>query len=142
MNRLEPWTLLSRWHRDLGQVMGNGDGEGGASIAWTPLVDVREEPDRFIVEADVPGVTTADIEISAEKGVLTIRGQRRPRSGDGGDPGFARIERPIGTFMRRFSLPENAQADAIKARLVNGVLEVGIPKQPELAARRINVESA
>jgi len=131
--RCEPWTALSRLHRQL-------DAASTANVAWVPAVDVHEEQDRFVVRADLPGVEQKDIEITAEDGVLTIRGERRSERRENGH-GYERIERTSGSFLRRFTLPETAQADAIKAKHVNGVLEVSIPKQPKVEPRKINIEA-
>lgn len=137
----QPWNLMSPWYRDfdpmVGQPLGVSEPVLGNNAAWAPSVDVREENDRFVVEADLPGVEAKDIEVSAEPGVLTIRGERRTEQRG---EGYERTERVVGTFMRRFTLPETAQADAIKARYVNGVLEVAIPKQKKVEATRIAVE--
>ena len=91
--------------------------------------------------ADVPGVEGKDIEITADKGVLTIRGERRSEK-KAASEGFERVERATGTFLRRFTLPESADAEAIKATHVNGVLEVSIPKRPQEQPRKISVQAA
>ena len=140
--RYEPWALLSRFQRQFERGVGeSADGADSASVSWIPHVDVREEAERFVVAADVPGVEGKDIEVTADKGVLTIRGERRPQSKTSAD-GFERFERATGTFLRRFTLPESADAEAIKARHVNGVLEVTIPKRPQEQPRRISVQAA
>src|SRR5207245_7143432 len=124
--RYEPWALLSRFQRQFERAVGeSGDGAGAASVSWIPHVDVREEAVRFVVAADLPGVEGKDIEITADKGVLTIRGERRSEKKAEGE-GY---ERASGTFLRRFTLPESADAEAIKATHANGVLEVSIAKR-------------
>jgi HSP20 family protein len=140
--RYEPWALLSRFQRQFERAVGeSAEGAGAANVSWIPHVDVREEAERFVVAADLPGVEGKDIEVTADKGVLTIRGERRSESKTSAD-GFERVERATGTFLRRFSLPESADAEAIKARHVNGVLEVSIPKRPQEQPRRISVQAA
>jgi HSP20 family protein len=79
-----------------------------------------------------------DIEVTAEDGTLTIRGERRARE-DAKSDGFEHIERFTGAFLRRFTLPESAHAEGIKARCADGVLEIEIPKQPRVEAKRIAV---
>jgi HSP20 family protein len=133
----EPWGLLSRLNRDIDGLF---QGAPSTAVAYIPAVDVREEADRFVVEADLPGVAPADIDVSAEKGVLTIRGERKTEKREQ-STGYERLERVSGSFARRFALPENVQADAIKARFNHGVLEVSIPKQPVVAAKRVQVET-
>lgn len=144
LTRYEPWTAMSRLHQQLDQLFGDTFGTPAAAsasnVAWVPAVDVHEEQDRFVVRADLPGVEQKDIEITAEDGILTIRGERRSERRES-DSGYERIERTSGTFLRRFTLPETAQADAIKAKHVNGVLEVSIPKQPKIEPRRIKIDA-
>ena len=135
--RYEPWALFGRLNRQLDQAFG----DTSASVSWIPHVDVREEAERFVVTADLPGVEGKDIEITADKGVLTVRGERRSEKKDSGE-GYERFERASGTFLRRFTLPESADAEAIKATHVNGVLELSIPKRPQAQPRRINVQAA
>jgi HSP20 family protein len=110
-------------------------------LAWIPSVDVYEEKDRYVVRADLPGVDPKDIDLSAADGVLTVRGERRAPGSDAQQT-FERRERVSGSFLRRFTLPEDANADAISAHYANGVLEVGIAKQAKPEPRRITVEAA
>jgi HSP20 family protein len=138
----EPWALVSRFQRHFDRTQTqNADGSESASVSWIPSVDIHEEAERFLVVADVPGVDGKDIEITAEKGVLTVRGERRSESKANAD-GYNRVERASGTFLRRFTLPETADAEAIKASHVNGVLEISIPKRPQEQPRRINIQAA
>jgi HSP20 family protein len=137
--RYEPWTFVSRLQRHLDRAL--GEVADSASVSWIPHVDIHEEADRFVVVADVPGVDGKDIEVTADKGVLTIKGERRSEK-KSSDDGYERVERAFGTFLRRFTLPESAEAEAIKATHNNGVLEVSIPKRPQEQPRRIAVQAA
>jgi HSP20 family protein len=141
--RFEPWRLMGHLDREFDHLFAdaqaNSAGAGPASAAWAPAVDVHEEPERFTVHADLPGVLPADIQVTADKGVLTIRGARRIEKREN-KKGYERLERIEGDFLRRFTLPEDARAEEITARHVNGVLEVVIPKQPVVEPRRVNVE--
>ena len=105
---------------------------------WVPRVDVKEEGDRFVLYADLPGIDPNDIEVSMDKGLLTIRGERSSETSEQTDR-FSRIERRYGTFHRRFALPDSADPEGIQARGRHGVLEITIPKRPESAPRRIQV---
>ncbi|MEJ0006525.1 MAG: Hsp20/alpha crystallin family protein [Steroidobacteraceae bacterium] len=115
--------------------------EAARNVAWIPSVDVHEETERYVVRADLPGVSPDDIEITADAGVLTIKGERKA-SAEKAENSYQRVERVAGNFVRRFTLPEAAQTDAIKATHVNGVLELSIPKQAKPEVRRIKVEAA
>lgn len=142
--RYEPWGFVNRFHRDFAaRFFGDSDASApaNAAVAWLPSVDVREEANRFVVQVDLPGVENKDIEITAEKGVLTIKGERKSESKKT-DAGYERVERVAGTFLRRFTLPETAQADGITAKQANGVLEVSIPKRAQVQPKRIEVQAA
>lgn len=149
VTRFEPWSLVNRLHRDLGlldQIAGRGFGFGNANgeqtvADWVPAIDILEEKERFVLRADLPGVNAEDIDISMDKGLLTISGERREEKNENAE-GLHRVERATGKFYRRFSLPETVNSDGISAKSVNGILEVSIPKQPQVQARRIAVEAA
>jgi HSP20 family protein len=108
---------------------------------WVPAVDIVEEKDRYVLRADVPGVKPENIDVNMENGVLTVSGERHHESTEAAE-GMRRVERVSGKFYRRFNLPDTADAEEISAKSANGILEVRIPKQPEVQARRITVESA
>ena len=137
--RYEPWALVGRLQRQLDRAL--GDVADSATISWIPHVDVHEEAERFVVAADLPGVDGKNIEITADKGVLTIKGERHSEKKSSKD-GYERVERASGTFLRRFTLPESVDAEAIKASHVNGVLEISIPKRPTEQPRRITIQAA
>lgn len=109
-----------------------------ADAQWSPQVDIREEADRFVIRADLPGIDPQEIEVQMDKGVLSIQGERKPDVATEGAH-YTRIERRSGGFNRRFMLPDSADADAIVASGRNGVLEISIPKKPETTPRRIRV---
>ena len=119
-----------------------GDNETDSSSVvtsqWVPRVDIKEEANRFVIFADLPGVDPAGIEIDMDKGVLSIKGERKVADKAEGER-WSRNERAHGVFYRRFALPDSADADGIKASGKHGVLEVSIPKRAEVAPRRINV---
>ena len=137
--RYEPWTFVSRLQRQLDRAL--GEVANDATVSWIPHGDVHEEAERFVVAADLPGVEKKDIEITAEKGVLTIKGERRSEKKSSTD-GYESVERASGAFLRRFTLPESVDAEAIKATHENGVLEISIPKRPTEQPRRISVQAA
>jgi len=134
--RFEPWPYVDVLNRDQLRVPRR---EGVTD--WVPAVDIIEEKGRFLLRADVPGVAAADIEVSMDAGVLTVSGVRQAEE-KGEDDGIQRAERSSGRFQRRFTLPETVDTDRIAAKSNNGILEVSIPKLPEVQARRITVEAA
>lgn len=136
----DPWVLLDQIRNEVGRLA-PGDGETGSNIAtsdWAPTVDILEHEDRYVLLADIPGVEPGEIEINMENGCLSIRGERPLQDED--RKAYKRIERPRGTFYRRFSMPDSADAGRISARSRNGVLEVTIPKHEKLQPRRIAIE--
>ncbi len=142
--RFEPWTFVDLLRRDLDRLADprRAAGNDHDSVAdWIPAVDIFEEKDRYVVRADVPGVEPEDINVSMDNGVLNLAGERRaePRAENAS---AQRIERAAGRFFRHFTLPESTDAEGITARYSNGILEVAIPKLPEVQARRITVEAA
>ena len=142
--RFEPWSVFDQLHRNLGRPVLRPlpkPSKDGVRFDWIPAVDIVEHRDRFVVHADVPGVNPAAIDVNMEDGVLSIAGERLTDDHDDIE-GVQRIERKSGRFERRFTLPETSDADGITARCANGILEISIPKQPELQPRRITVEAA
>ena len=134
--RFEPWPYVDLLQRDLRQQSARK-----ATAEWVPAVDIIEEKDRFLLHADVPGVNPEDVEISLEEGVLAVSGVRNAEVlGENTD--VRRTERLTGRFSRRFTLPETTDADRVTAKIRNGILEVVIPKLPEVQPRRITVEAA
>jgi HSP20 family protein len=144
LSRYEPWNMIERLHRQVDQLFGDSVGTAEANgegiVAWVPAVDIHEEPDKFVIRADLPGVESKNISVTAEKGVLTLTGHRQSQQREQ-TKGFARLERAEGSFLRRFTLPENAKTDEISARHTNGVLEVLIPKQQAPEPKRVAVET-
>ena len=141
--RFEPWNYLDLLHRDLDRLVGDRrrSSDDDSVADWTPAVDIIEEKERFVLRADVPGVRPDDIDVSMDNGILSVSGERHPIARDE-ESGVQRIERATGRFLRRFTLPETANAEAITAKCADGILEVRIPKAPEVQARRISVEAA
>ncbi len=144
LTRFEPWSVVDLMHRDLNRIARQrfGQSKDDNPVAdWVPAVDIIEEKSRFLLRADVPGVSAGDIDVSMDAGVLTVSGERQADERNE-DDGVRRTERSTGRFFRRFSLPDTADAESITARSQNGILEVAIPKMPAVLARRIAVEAA
>lgn len=142
--RYEPVQVLRRFQDEMNRFFddsaptGNADYSRVATSEWAPAVDIKEEQDRYVITADVPGVETKDIDITMENGVLSIKGERSARNNEQRE-GYKRIERASGSFYRRFSMPDSVDPDGISASSSNGVLEVAIPKKQAVQPRRIAV---
>lgn len=142
--RYDPWTLMSQLQNEMSRALDRryADAPDSGSVAtsdWAPPVDIREERDRFVILADVPGVDAAKIDVHMENGILTIKGERSDDTAEHKN-GYKRMERPRGTFYRRFTLPETADSERVSATSRNGVLQVTIPKQERVQPRKIVVE--
>ncbi len=137
----EPWSLVNRLQRDIDRLFGAPQTTAADTGAWLPPVDIHEEENRFVLNVDLPGVDPKAVEITSDKGVLTIRGQREDSRREARE-GFRRIERINGEFQRRFSLPDSADVQNIQAKAINGVLEVTIPKLAQVQPHRITVQAA
>ncbi len=108
------------------------------SGSWAPSVDIFEDKDRLILEAELPGMSQEDFDISVENNVLTLKGERKFEKKTDGD-NYHRVERSYGSFTRSFTLPQTVSADGAAAEFDNGVLRVSLPKREETKARKIEV---
>jgi HSP20 family protein len=140
--RYEPWALVSRLQKDIDRLFSAPLATAAETGAWLPPVDIHEEANQFTLHVDLPGVDPKAVEITSEQGVLTIRGQREATQQSETREGFRRVERIKGEFQRRFSLPESADTQNIKAKSAHGVLEITIPKVAQVQPQRIMVEAA
>jgi HSP20 family protein len=139
--RYEPWGLLNQLQKELSLSRDEHAGEGSIATAeWAPAVDIKEDSDKFVIHADIPGVKPENIEISMEAGVLTVKGEKESEVKTEKE-GYKRVERTSGSFYRRFSLPDSANGDAISAKCKHGVLEIVIPKHEPVKPKRINITS-
>ena len=111
-----------------------------APVWYTPLVDVIENGEAFVFQADLPGAKAGDVDVSYENGVLTIEGRVQPRQPEG--HGYVWREYGVGHFYRQFTLGTEINADGIRAELKNGVLELHVPKAESAKTRRIEVKTA
>jgi HSP20 family protein len=143
--RYEPWSVLNQLHGQINRLFdGQIDREAATSAAtadWIPQADIEEYADRFVLKLDVPGVDLAAVEITLDKGVLSLSGERA-KEDSGKVLQRSRIERSHGRFHRRFTLPDTVDAAGVQATGRNGIVEVTIPKQPKAQPRRIQVATA
>lgn len=143
--RYEPASVLNRLRDQLNRLYDPDyfpslwDEETTSTSNWIPSVDVREDDEKFVFLADLPGVDPKDIEVTCENGMLTIKGGKKMETREEKE-GYKRIERSRGSFFRRFSLPDSADTDKIKANCKNGVLELTIPKIEKVKPRKVEVK--
>ena len=108
-------------------------------VPFTPVVDIEETPEEFILRADLPGVSQKDVKVSLMADTLTIRGERRAesRSKDGSP---TRLERVHGGFERSFTLGSQVKSEGVKAHYRDGVLEVRVPKAEQARTKEIEIQ--
>jgi HSP20 family protein len=106
---------------------------------WTPAVDIKETDSDIRIDLELPGLKPEDVEVTAENGLLTIRGEKRSERKEGDEGRYHVIERSYGTFMRTFTLPQGVDENQIQADFNDGVLSIRIPKAALPQPRRIQV---
>jgi HSP20 family protein len=95
---------------------------------WSPAVDIKETNTDLLVDLELPGLKPEDVEITADNGMLTIRGEKRGERKEGEENRYHLVERTYGSFMRSFTLPHGVDEDQIQAEFDNGILSIRIPK--------------
>ena len=130
-------TLQNEVNRVFDAFFGGG-GEATRARRWVPAMDLVETEDQLILKADLPGMTTNDVNIEIKDGVLTVSGERRAEHQENSE-GFYRVERAFGQFSRSMSLPDGIDAEKIAAEFQNGVLEIRIPKPEERKPHRVAI---
>lgn len=152
--RWNPFRDLTSWgttmepdfaqlHRDMNRLVdaffrGGVMDDGSYGTFWGPAVDIVEQDDAYIVEAELPGLTKNDVKISIEGNILTIRGEKRQEK-KSEERNYHRTERVYGSFTRSFTLPSSVKTDKIEAHYQNGVLTITLPKVEEAKPKAIEV---
>jgi HSP20 family protein len=110
--------------------------------SFTPAVDIKENDNEIRLELELAGLKPEDVEIIAENGALTIRGEKRSERKEGDESRYQVIERTYGTFMRTFQLPQGVDEEQVKADFENGVLTIHIPKAALPQPKRIQIAAS
>lgn len=117
-------------------------GSQGETVGgWFPPVDIHEESDRIVLRAEVPGVSSDDIDVSVENGTLTLRGEKKQEV-QANEGGAYRLERFYGMFTRSFVLPSAIDPEQIRATYRDGILEVVVPKAETARPKKIKVHGS
>ena len=109
-------------------------------MGWAPAIEVFEKEDKFVVKAELPGMKEEDIDVSVVGDTLTIKGERKAES-EVKEEDYYCCERSYGSFSRSIALPSSVDAKKIEASYEDGVLEVSLPKAPEVKAKKIAVSA-
>lgn len=140
--RWEPMRELATLQTEMSRLM-NGlfDGNGRATQAWVPAVDVWETEHDLVYAFDLPGVPEEQISIELHEDTLTVTAQRE-RVGERSEDGFVRFERRFGTFSRALGVPQGVTEESVKADYRDGVLEIRVAKPEAAKPRRIQLGGA
>ena len=106
---------------------------------WTPAVDIKENDSEIRLDLELPGLKPEDVELTAENGILTIRGEKKSEKKEGEDNRYHLVERTYGSFLRTFQLPQGIDDDQIKAEFESGILSIHIPKAALPQPKRIQI---
>ncbi len=144
MVKRDPFSELRSFQNDFNRVFGSalpklfGGEEGVLSGNWAPNVDISEDDNTIVLEADLPGLKPGDFNLSIENYRLTLNGERKFEN-ETRRENYHRVERSYGSFTRTFTLPNTVNVEDVKAEFNDGVLRVTLPKREEVKARQINV---
>lgn len=142
--KYDPFRELRGLQDDMNRLFltnfSRGSEEGFMSGAWAPSVDIFENKDQIVLEAELPGMKPEDVSISIENNVLTLHGERKFEKKDEGD-NFHRVERSYGSFTRSFTLPPTVSSENADAEFENGVLRLTLAKREEAKPRRIEIKA-
>ena len=149
MNAITRWypfkeleDMQSRLNTMFGRapVRKGGDKEEALTVAeWAPLVDITEDDKEYLIKAELPEVKKEDIKLTVDEDVLTITGERKYEKEEKGKK-YHRVERAYGSFMRSFTLPEDAEGSKVSAECKDGLLKVHLPKSEKAKPKSIEVK--
>ena len=137
INPWEPLAGLRTLQREMSRLL--DDGFASRRPDRFPLVNLMSDANEAVVTAEIPGVDPADLEISLNKGQLTIRGTIKEHAPQGENVACHRKERPTGSFARTLALPFEVEEDKISAKYDKGVLAVTLPRAEKAKPRNIPV---
>lgn len=157
MPALTRWEPFTRWsplreledmEKRLSTIFGrpltssNGESKEAISVTqWSPLVDITEDDKEYLVKAEIPEMKKEDIKINVHDDVLTLSGERKYEKEEKGKK-YHRVERAYGSFLRTFTLPEDADGSKISAEYKDGMLKLHLPKSEQAKKKAIEVKIA
>lgn len=155
MSNLTRWEPMSRWNpfkeveeleKRLSQLLGRNVPAGSADkneaitvAQWSPVVDISEDDKEYAIKAELPDVKKEDIKLNVHDDVLTITGERKYEKEEKGKK-YHRVERAYGSFVRSFTLPEDADGTKVTAEYKDGMLNVRLPKSEKAKPKTIEVK--
>ena len=126
--------------REIDRLFEDTFSRGDGTSNWSPAVDVAETDKELRLDLELPGIRSEDIEVTAENGVLTVRGEKNSSRKEGHDQSrYHLVERSYGSFMRSFQLPQGLDESKIEADCEHGILSIRIPKAALPQPRKIQI---
>ncbi len=129
--------LSALWGRPQGKV--EGQKEAISTAEWAPLVDIKEDEKEYLIKAELPEIKKEDVKLTVQDNVLAISGERKYEKEEK-DKKYHRVERAYGSFLRSFTLPEDADGSRVAAEYKDGVLKVHLPKSEKVKPKSIEVK--
>ncbi len=144
--KYDPFRELRFLQEEVNRVFNSGAHRVGGQEdimkgAWTPSVDIFENQDKIVLEAELAGMKPEDVDVSIENNVITLKGERNFEKKEETE-NYHRVERSYGSFTRSFTLPRTVVSDEVAANFENGVLKVTLPKREEAKARKIEIKGS
>src|SRR6266511_4724113 len=131
VSRWDPFQDLQSFRDEMNRTVNRWfsreEGDEPAPRRWVPALDVVESKDAYNIDVEVPGLRPEDINVTVDRGMLTVQGERRSEE-EKGDRSYHRVERRYGSFRRSISLPGDVGASRVPANHDNGVLPLEVPK--------------
>lgn len=143
--RWDPFKELEEMEKRLATLFGrapirkNGDKEVMTVAEWSPLVDITEDEKEYLIKAELPEIKKEEVKVTVQEDVLTISGERKYEKEEKGKK-YHRVERAYGSFMRSFTLPEDADGAKVAAEFKDGVLKIHLPKSEKAKPKSIDVK--
>ena len=143
--RWNPLRELDEMEKRLSTLFGrqglrpDGEKEAMTMAEWSPLVDITEDEKEYLIKAELPDVKKEDVKLTVQDNVLTISGERKSEKEEKGKK-YHRVERTYGSFLRSFTLPEDADGSKVSAEYKDGMLNVHLPKSEKVKPKSIEVK--
>ena len=143
--QLNPWRELADVEQRLSALWGRtptkaeGQKESISVAEWSPLVDITEDDKEYLIKAELPEIKKEDVKLTVQDNVLAISGERKYEKEEK-DKKYHRVERAYGSFLRSFTLPEDADGSKVAAEYKDGILTVHLPKSEKAKPKSIDVK--
>lgn len=153
LTRWDPFRMMRRWDpfdelRSLQSEMDRlfdrlrgGESPAEHTALWMPAVESYIKDGQLVFRAELPGVDLKDLDVTITDRDLVIKGERKAEKG-AKEEHYSCREISYGSFERRFQLPEGVKIDGLKAKFVNGILEITVPAPAISKGRKIEIEAS